>query len=288
MKRFLCLCLICVGACLQAFEYDLSVCAIFRDEARFLREWLEFHKLVGVQHFYLYNNLSQDAYLEVLTPYIENGEVELIEFPYPSSNQLEFNSVQIAAYDHALLLSREKTQWLAAIDTDEFLYPVNQENVLSILKRYESHGGVEVNWQMFGTSSVKEIPEHQLLIETLVLRADRYFQSNHNVKSIVQPHLVEKCLGAHNFSYQAPYSSVYTNHCSSVQTPLSPFIEIDVLILNHYWTRDEKFLNEVKIPRYQNWQHHLNFVKKVLPSLNQERDETMFRFISPLKEAMEN
>ena len=39
--------------------YDLSVCAIFKDEASYLKEWIEYHKLVGVQHFYLYENENE-------------------------------------------------------------------------------------------------------------------------------------------------------------------------------------------------------------------------------------
>ena len=35
-------------------EYYLAVCSVFRDEDRFLREWLAFHLCVGVEHFFLY------------------------------------------------------------------------------------------------------------------------------------------------------------------------------------------------------------------------------------------
>lgn len=35
-------------------RYYLSIGAIFKDEARFLDEWIEFHLGIGVEHFYLY------------------------------------------------------------------------------------------------------------------------------------------------------------------------------------------------------------------------------------------
>jgi hypothetical protein len=34
----------------------LSICAIFRHEAPYLREWIEFHKLIGAERFFLYDN----------------------------------------------------------------------------------------------------------------------------------------------------------------------------------------------------------------------------------------
>jgi len=39
----------------------LSICAIFKDEAPYLPEWIEFHRLVGVERFFLYDNGSGDA-----------------------------------------------------------------------------------------------------------------------------------------------------------------------------------------------------------------------------------
>lgn len=41
-------------------RFALAVCAIFKDEAAYLREWLDFHLLMGVEHFYLYDNGSSD------------------------------------------------------------------------------------------------------------------------------------------------------------------------------------------------------------------------------------
>ena len=37
----------------------LSICAIYRDEAPYLVEWIEFHRLVGVEHFYLYDGFKR-------------------------------------------------------------------------------------------------------------------------------------------------------------------------------------------------------------------------------------
>ncbi|MBQ3442569.1 MAG: glycosyltransferase family 92 protein [Selenomonadaceae bacterium] len=53
------------------FLYDLAVVAIFKDEARYLREWLDYHLAAGVEHFYLYNNDSSDDYATVLAPYVK-------------------------------------------------------------------------------------------------------------------------------------------------------------------------------------------------------------------------
>ena len=61
---------------------SLSICAVFRNEAPYLREWIEFHRIVGVEKFFLFNNRSEDDYKSVLTPYIESGLVELTQWPH--------------------------------------------------------------------------------------------------------------------------------------------------------------------------------------------------------------
>src|SRR5207248_10986601 len=57
----------------------LAICAIFKNEAPYLREWIEFHRLVGVSHFYLYRNGSTDDWEPVLRPYIGDGIATIVD-----------------------------------------------------------------------------------------------------------------------------------------------------------------------------------------------------------------
>lgn len=52
-------------------KYYVSICGIFKDEAFYLKEWIEYHKKAGVDHIYLYNNNSTDNYLTIIKPYLE-------------------------------------------------------------------------------------------------------------------------------------------------------------------------------------------------------------------------
>ena len=65
----------------EILPYYLSIATIFRNEAPYLKEWIEYHLMMGVDHFYLYNNMSEDNYLEVLNPYIEHDIVTLVDWP---------------------------------------------------------------------------------------------------------------------------------------------------------------------------------------------------------------
>src|SRR3954467_5375423 len=59
----------------------IAVCAIFKDEAPYLLEWLAFHKLVGVDLFVLYDNGSSDGGGDVIRASSFAKNVTLIDWP---------------------------------------------------------------------------------------------------------------------------------------------------------------------------------------------------------------
>lgn len=66
-----------------------------------------------------------------------------------------------------------------------------------------------------------------------------------------------------------------------------PFLQpvlIDKIRINHYWTRDERFFKNVKIPRRQKWQDN-NFTERA-NNINKEVDKAIFKYIPQLKKAL--
>src|SRR6478672_10434930 len=92
----------------------LGVAAIYRWEAENLREWVAFHRVVGVDRFFLYDNASEDDHLEALAPFVEDGSVTVHPWPvFPG---------QGSAYDHALARHGGEVRWIAFLDVDEFFF----------------------------------------------------------------------------------------------------------------------------------------------------------------------
>ncbi|MCB1113582.1 MAG: glycosyltransferase family 92 protein [Chlamydiia bacterium] len=267
-------------------KWELGVVAIFQNEARFLKEWIEFHKLVGVEHFWLYNNASKDDYKKVLEPYIKSGLVELIEWPKTSDNVVEWNNIQSAAYKNAIKKAQGRVFWLAIIDTDEFLFSPTLTPVPEVLKQYKGKGGVAVNWLMFGTSGVKTVPEGGLLTEFLTLRGPMDYPANIHVKTIANPFFVKDVNNPHFVIYQDGFDSV-TPSGIAFKGPFSPSIEHDLLRINHYWPRDEDFLYAQKIHRRISWGSAIQDILDKVEALNQYPDEAILPYVPLLKKAME-
>ena len=58
----------------------IAVCAIFKDEAPYLLEWIAFHKMIGVDLFVLYDNGSTDGGPELIRRSSFARNVTLIEW----------------------------------------------------------------------------------------------------------------------------------------------------------------------------------------------------------------
>lgn len=87
--------------------------------------------------------------LEVLKPYVEAGKVTVIDFPG--------RKMQIPAYYDAMDRFRNEAKYIAVIDGDEFLMPVQKGKLLAevvdeILAKDRFAGAVAVNWRMYGSS----------------------------------------------------------------------------------------------------------------------------------------
>ena len=61
---------------------SLAACTIYRDDAEYLPEWIEFHRLMGVERFFLYDNGSADDHEQVLAPYVAEGIVVVHRWPH--------------------------------------------------------------------------------------------------------------------------------------------------------------------------------------------------------------
>lgn len=139
-------------------KYRVSICAIFKDEAPYLREWLEFHRIVGIDHFYLYNNNSTDGFRTILAPYIAEGLVTLVEWPHQQA--------QMRAYWDCIARFREETRWIGFIDLDEFVVPKRMDTVYEALQPFEKNRPVVLlYWRVFGSSGRMDRDRSGLVIE---------------------------------------------------------------------------------------------------------------------------
>lgn len=269
-------------------KYHLSVCTIFNDEAPYLKEWIEYHEMLGVEHFYLYNFFSEDNYLEVLAPYINSGLVELKDWGYVFNNWEEWKGIQVACYNDCIKNSKFQTEWLAFIDADEFVFPVKDYTIPEALQRYDEYAGVVINWQLYGSSDYYKLPLNMLMTEVLIKRAEIDYEENQQYKTIIRPKYVKEAKSAHYFVFKNGYKAVNTSFKPLEQIRISDYklttILVDLLRIIHYWTRDLYFFHEVKLARQKRMGKNINASLTRASCLNKVTDFCMEKYVEPLRE----
>ena len=236
----------------KVFPHELSVAAIFKDEARFLGEWLQFHSGVGVDHFFLYDDDSSDDFLAVLEPWIASGRVTLI-----SGRGMN----QVSAYNDCIRRFAETSRWIAFIDLDEFLFSPKSRDLKQILSRYRDQPAIFVYWVLYGSSGHVSRPEGYVIdsyTRCLDLESAAAEQFDHGAhpekenyvtgwardgKSIVNPRCVLS-MGAH-IPRVLKWGKALDEHLRPAMRHGGPrAITCDWLRINHYWSKSIQDLRE--------------------------------------------
>lgn len=160
----------------MSHKHELGIVAIVQNQAFYLPEWVRYHRAIGVEKFYLYDNDSADSTMSVARAL----GCEIVRWPGRHMQQL-------MAHRHAVQFIRNQCRWLAFIDPDEFIYAPNQD-FLKLLYERRRAPALAMCWACFGTSGIQTRPDSAL--RSFVRRATWDDPINLHIKSVIQPALV--------------------------------------------------------------------------------------------------
>jgi len=207
----------------------LSLCLIIKDENSYLQEWLDYHILLGVEHFWVYDNESTVPVAETLKSYIQSGWVTV--------NCIEGRKMQLAAYDHCIQTYGLHSKWIGFIDTDEFIVLREAKSLREYLLSFEPYGGLAISSLFFGSGGNKTRPAGGQIAGYLFRTSEQFWQ-NRLVKMIIQPEKVLYPISPHSFLFNG------SNYCVNeagwrVDAQQYP-CHIDNIQVNHYFTRSDE------------------------------------------------
>ncbi|MBD5647241.1 MAG: glycosyltransferase family 92 protein [Desulfovibrio sp.] len=203
-----------------------SLCAIVKDEDRDIHEWLAYHFATGFEHVLIYDNNSRIPLRTTLADHVSAGLVTVVDWPLTRAQQL-------SAYHHALRTWGKNTSWLAFIDVDEFILPLQHDDIRDFLDEYGDCGAVGAHWAMFGSGGRISRPHGGILAN--------YTQSlglDPHIKSIVRPAQVLRPVSAHHFAFRPGAFCVNED-----RVPIGDFMSYplgDKLRINHYYYKSQQ------------------------------------------------
>ena len=215
----------------KLFLHDLAIVAIMKNEGHYLKEWLDYHLLAGVDHFYIYDNESPDNQAEVAKPYVAAGLVDYFFLPG--------KAMQYIAYNDAVKRFKFQCRYMAFIDGDEFIYPKRLTGggitniVDEILSNNPNAAGLAINWQIFGSNGQEKADYSRGVLERFTRCAVKDFKANAHVKTIANPRKVNFLLNCHYPIYFEDNYSV-NEHEGFVHTAFNRPVTDDKIVINHY------------------------------------------------------
>jgi hypothetical protein len=222
--------------------YYFTIGAMFKNESHVLKEWIEHYKFHGVDHIYLINDNSDDSFLQIIEPYINNGFVTLY------NNELKSNELgrQTHAYNYYFQPHLKETQWFGILDLDEFLYSPNEIDIKTVLSKYENEDQLQVNWVHFGSSGHISQPEN--VVASFLFRGEYNSHTNgpngryNSHKSIVNTQKNSQIvLNIHSHAIVGVGVGSYRN--------ISFYENPPQLLVNHYAIQSLDFWKNVKMTR---------------------------------------
>lgn len=271
--------------CYNLNAYELGIVTMFRNEANYLKEWIEYHRMLGVDHFLLYNDRSTDNWEEVLNPYINSNLVEVFDWHALPGTAI-FPGWQTAAYKDGLKRSLGNTKWIAFIDVDEFILPKKNVNIIDCLNEFYPHAdGVYICWRNFGTNNTYINPGEPILLR-LTAASEPLHSRNASGKSIVKVDevVIDQVWSPHQLVLQkgAQYynGSGHPLYFKDGDLQVDPKHTSDIIQINHYAMRDENFYQNVRLPRAITKEYgDLNLLKEHYESFNKTQDHQIIEFL---------
>lgn len=135
--------------------YFLTICAVFKNEAVNIHEWISHYLLEGADHIFLVDNNSDDDFTAVVQPFVDKGKVTLmVNRQHHAQMDILSNYIQPIA---------NVTEWMLNVDLDELVY-AKQGTTSEVLRKIPcSIASIEMPWKMFGSAGHKQHPRGSLV-----------------------------------------------------------------------------------------------------------------------------
>jgi len=234
-------------------RHGVAIALVVRNEGRHIGEWAHFHRLAGVRHVIAYDDGSSDGTVAELRRQLGPEQLTVIPWAQRLSDRSLGRPIhnQVLAYAHAAANFGGAYRWLACIDADEFLVPVQNRTINEAL----AHLGPEVinislPWHMFGRCGHHKTPQGGV-IENYLYRAINPIEAI-NFKCLVDPcHLTSIRVHSVETGKNKLTWNDKGNAFSLSKRSTKEFYSSKYLQLNHYYTRSFEELEE-KIKRGPN------------------------------------
>ncbi len=214
---------------------QVALIAIMRNEVRYLLEWVAYHRLIGFDEIFVYDNVSNDGTTLLCQELQAAGLINYKTWIDPAPE--EKTGPQIPAYRDAA--QTVKADWLCFLDADEFLVLDGFHSIHSFIQSAGRESmPIALNWKIFGSNNLKRY-DSGLVTDRFTRRGLITADVNRHIKTIgprsalidgAQVHVHGWILNRLNqFYVNAAGHRIEVSGCTFVDPPMWNFAWV-----NHY------------------------------------------------------
>ncbi|MBF2734968.1 MAG: glycosyltransferase family 92 protein [Betaproteobacteria bacterium AqS2] len=221
-------------------EPNLALVLFCKNVAADIDEWIRFHELAGVRHFYLYDNGSTDGTAARARRH-DGAEAAVRVFPWKMRGAAggRLAGDQELAYVHAILNYGPRHRWMAFIDADEFIFPRRHDSIGAALEQLASFSCIALPWNQFGHCGHETRPAEPCVF-AYRLRHQQSRYAHEHFKCIVDPCQIHTA-SIHHFHTRGMGETVANDQGrvepSFRKRHVPEFRSREHLQLNHYRTK---------------------------------------------------
>lgn len=178
----------------------IALCACAKNEQLYLKDWIQYHLDIGVNHIYLIdnNNPLDERQHEVACMF---PSVTWIDARGELLAQMGFQS---GAYQRCYELYGNLYDWIGFIDIDEFIDIENVKDVNTYFSQsfISKYSIIHINWKCYGDNDLIKYDSRPVYerfaipCEDTVKYANKFCENNH-VKSFIRGNLPSAQIGIH-------------------------------------------------------------------------------------------
>jgi hypothetical protein len=207
----------------------IAICLLIKDENEYLDEWLNHHRDLGFNHFYIYDNHSAIPVAVTL-----KGQQDV-------SIKLWDNKVrgtQVDAYNDCCQLNQDN-DFILFLDTDEFVmidtrFKSIQQMVAYLQYAHGKISAIGIYWRIYGKTNPYFSTRQPVTAYT------QYLKYTH-IKTLANPREVIRFLNPH-------YACIKGNYISEtgrkILGPFSEYHSSDLIWIKHLFTRSKEEFKE--------------------------------------------
>lgn len=207
----------------------LALCCIAKDEDPFFREWIAYHALLGVEHFYIYDNMSATPVRQMLRGWVDEERITIRRVPG--------EKMQVPVYQDCLNSFGDDNFWIGFLDLDEFALPMLDDDLRVLLSEYEPYAGLAATWHLMNSSGHLSRPQGMVIENYTQAFAE---QESYHIKSFVRPEKTLAAHGPHTFIYKPGEFCVNEDHFPLPPRNPRTFAIGRKLRVNHYFVRSQE------------------------------------------------